>query len=186
MNASVASEDYDDQGGEYDDQGCEGEEAPPTGCVEDLLAVLAAENLDRPRPRGETGRGTRRAWSFSEDERLRRLNHTHNHLALSSRWVSVAEAFNSGKSREEHRTAKQIRSRWLEHLDPSIKKVDWTEEERDVVKEAQARLGNKWSDIAKLLPGRTDNQVKNLWYCSMRKVDRAADRLQRRRDPDAG
>ena len=100
MNASAASEDYDDQGGEYDDQGGEGEEAPPTGCVEDLLAVLAAENLDRPRPRGEPGRGIRRAWSFSEDERLRRLNHTHNHLADPHRWVSVAEAFNSGKSRD--------------------------------------------------------------------------------------
>jgi hypothetical protein len=48
----------------------------------------------------------------------------------------------------------QCRERWLNHLDPSINKGEWTEEEDQILLKAQAQWGNSWTKIAELLPGR--------------------------------
>ncbi|KAG7393029.1 hypothetical protein PHYPSEUDO_013517 [Phytophthora pseudosyringae] len=90
-------------------------------------------------------------WSPHEDELLRRLVATEQ-----KNWGDVA-------SRIPGRTSKQCRERWHNHLDPQIVRGAYTPEEDRLILEAQARLGNRWSVIAAMLPGRTEDAVKIRW-----------------------
>lgn len=71
------------------------------------------------------------------------------------------------------RCGKSCRLRWANHLRPELKKVAFTQEEERFIIEMHAKLGNKWARMASLLPGRTDNEIKNYWNTRTKRRQRA-------------
>ncbi|CAM0874188.1 unnamed protein product [Alopecurus aequalis] len=68
-----------------------------------------------------------------------------------------------------NRTGKSCRLRWVNYLHPGLKHGRMSPQEEHLIIELHDRWGNRWSRIARRLPGRTDNEIKNYWRTHMRK-----------------
>ncbi|KAG0259226.1 hypothetical protein BG011_002781 [Mortierella polycephala] len=81
------------------------------------------------------------------------------------KWKSIAFKIRT-------RTGKQCRERWHNHLDPKIDKSPFTSEEDRQILELYKRIGPKWAEMAKSMPGRPDNAIKNHFNTSVQRKKR--------------
>ena len=105
-----------------------------------------------------------RSWTHAEDTLVRDLVKQHG----AKKWAVIAERL-SGK------TQKQVYARWRDYLQPGLTTRAWEPFEEEHLIKIQDVIGNQWAVLARLMPGRSPNAIKNKFHATRRKFERKGD-----------
>ncbi|OMJ80282.1 hypothetical protein SteCoe_19484 [Stentor coeruleus] len=114
----------------------------------------------------------KKPWSQFEDDSLKSIIHTQKVI----HWCEVAKHMKQNFG-IINRSSKQCRDRWNNHLDPNTRKCNWTIQENEYIFDFQHHYGNRWSELAKYLIGRSENTIKNHFYATVRRKIRKYNRI---------
>jgi Myb-like DNA-binding domain len=117
-------------------------------------------------PHSNTADGKRKTgpkpWTKEEDNLLLNLVHT---MQWPMKWTVVAHSL-------PDRTGKQCRERYVNHLNPRLKSSDWTPLEDATIFHLYNTISSHWAKMSKIIPGRTDNGIKNRFHNIRRQYER--------------
>eukprot|EP00977_Amphora_coffeiformis_P005896 scaffold1248_cov170-Amphora_coffeaeformis.AAC.15 len=111
-----------------------------------------------------------KAWTKEEDSTLLRIVQT---MQMPMKWSVVALSLPG-------RTGKQCRERYVNHLNPRLKVSDWNPVEDTTIFHLYSSTGSHWSSMSKVIPGRTDNGIKNRFHNLRRQVEREDETRQKK------
>ena len=119
------------------------------------------DNADEDAGKKDDIRVRSRSWTQEEDDLVQMLV---GQLG-PKKWALIAAQL-SGK------TQKQAYARWRDYLQPGLTTRPWTRWEELHLLDVQAYIGNQWAVLARLMPGRSPNAIKNRFHATKRKKER--------------
>ena len=117
-------------------------------------AIQCASRYHQIRPGINKGQ-----WTNEEDKQLLKF-----HQIYGNSWSKIAKKM-------KNRTGKQIRERFLNNFEKSVKKGKFMEQEDKLIIKWHKVFGNSWSKIAEKIEGRTGEMVKNRFYSTLKNYD---------------
>lgn len=99
------------------------------------------------------------SWTEGEDTELLRWVEEQG----PTRWTECSR-------RIRGRCGKQCRERWVNILNPGVKRGNWSTEEQALVFQSLRQFHTSWSAMSRELKGRTENSIKNYFYSSVRRL----------------
>ena len=105
----------------------------------------------------------RKKWSYREDQILKQV--MKNQL-YPINWIYVERL---AREKGCEKTVKQIKTRWVQYLNPRLSKNKWSKEELEMIFDQYELHANQWKIISKAFQGRSDNTIKNKFFSHIKR-----------------
>eukprot|EP00546_Thalassionema_frauenfeldii_P017234 CAMPEP_0178899134 /NCGR_PEP_ID=MMETSP0786-20121207/2722_1 /TAXON_ID=186022 /ORGANISM="Thalassionema frauenfeldii, Strain CCMP 1798" /LENGTH=537 /DNA_ID=CAMNT_0020569939 /DNA_START=125 /DNA_END=1738 /DNA_ORIENTATION=- len=134
----------------------------PTGGADRRPAEPLSSTSTGSHEKGSKKKAGPKVWTKEEDQML--LNMVQS-MRMPMKWSVVAQQM-------PDRTGKQCRERYVNHLNPRLKVADWNPVEDATIFHLYNSTGSHWAKMSKMIPGRTDNGIKNRFHNLRRQLER--------------
>ena len=136
--------------------------------------ISSSDNNDEAPNSSSKRKSGPKTWTKDEDALLLSMVQS---MRMPMKWSIVAQSM-------PDRTGKQCRERYVNHLNPRLKSTDWNPSEDATIFHLYNSVGSQWAKMSKMIPGRTDNGIKNRFHNLRRQLEREDEHRLRLSKPD--